>query len=199
MIRVTEVLDYYTEPDLLRWMQRVGKAKAERISREAIDIGTIVDQCIQDEVRTGSYRYKDNNQAVLNCLGAWKSFKKEHPGFLEEIISIQDELTDGKVVGHPDLVMTWGIVDVKTSSGIRPKYWTQTAKYLHMSRHKGKGALAVLRLDKKTGEYEYRKIDDQEYVDYEIRVFEAFLMTFKHGQENREVLRQQLEEELLNG
>lgn len=52
MISVTEVLDYAIEPELLRWMVRVGPKKAKQISEDAIAIGRVVDQYIQTRIRS---------------------------------------------------------------------------------------------------------------------------------------------------
>src|SRR3990167_556558 len=166
MVSVTQVLEYFTEAELLAWYLREGKAKSERITQEALRIGTEVDQRIRAELLHQD-TLPAHDPAVLNCLHAWDAFKQEHPQFVGTITGIQTELTDGEeVVGHPDLEITesarWGIVDIKTSKAIQPKHLTQVVAYLHLKTVQDgltvPPFVAILRLDKVTGQYEYREV-----------------------------------------
>jgi hypothetical protein len=57
--------------------------------------------------------------------------------------------------------------------------------------------IGVLRLDKKDGTWEYKEIADETVIRYEVEVFKAMLLLYRHGESVREVLRKQLEDELL--
>lgn len=206
MVSVTEILDYFMEPELFAWYKREGFAKCDRISQEALRVGTIVDQHIQVDLRTGNHPiFVDGVEPeITSCMRAWFKFKHDHPMFLSTITGIQTELSDGEIMGHPDLEITeknrWGIVDIKTSKAIQPKHWTQVAAYFKLSKlnlYTPQGFIAILRLDKTTGQYEYQEVTNPTTIQYEMEVFHAYRTAYQHGQKIREVLRQQLEQEVL--
>ena len=209
MPRVTDVLDYLKEPELVNWMLKNSAAKRKAIQEEAFRIGTSVDELVRQDVVEGGYLTPEDDSAVLNCMTAWESFKKAHPEFIGSVVETQTNLEDKEndITGHPDFVIrrandTWGIVDLKTSSGIRPTYWTQTAQYSEMWRKMKKTSLprfiGVLRLDKKEGTWEYKEIADETVIRYEVEIFRSMLLLFRHGESVRESLRQQLEKEILD-
>lgn len=221
MTRVTEILDYHTPPELLSWMLRTSKPKREASSQDSLAIGTIVDLLIQVDITKKEY-FNADEVAILdlrdkykipvdNCMRAWDQFKKEHPEIVSNITEIQPELVYKDVMGHPDLVYSskdrWGIIDVKTSKTVYPKYFTQTAEYADMYRwtkllgpQEGIARpyfIAILRLDKESGKYFYQEVSDESLIEYEIGVFEAYKVAYEHSFKNREFLRQQLELEVL--
>lgn len=207
MPRVTEVLSYMTEPELLEWMLKNSKAKREAIKVEAFRVGTLVDELIRQDIEEDGYLTPEGDESSLNCLNAWEDFKKCYPMFKESVVETQTLLEDkeNEITGHPDFVIErdgeWGVVDLKTSSGIRPTYWTQTAQYSEMIR-KSRGwdhprFIGVLRVDKKIGVWEYKEIADETVIRYEVEVFKAMLLLYRHGESVREVLRKQLEQETL--
>lgn len=207
MPSVTEVLDYLTEPELLNWFRNNSKKKCEEISKEALRVGSAVDALVQQDIREGGYLAPEGDAPIVNCMRGWEKFKRDYPKFVESVRFMQKEIREGEVVGHPDFIRDeihrWGITDLKCSSGIRSRYWTQTAKYLDMERkmeNRGEGFISVLRLDKTASEgaYEYKEIIDFEYIKYEIEVFEAYLTAFNHNVRNREQIRRMLEEELFD-
>jgi len=211
MDSVTQIIEYYPEPEINRWILRVGKIRAERISKEAREIGTIVDGIVKNDIKTGKLivpSFPENYfQLVFNCLNGWELFKKDHPGFIKSVKHIDRELVDeeDQIVGHPDMEIDdgvrRGIVDIKCAGAIRPRNWTQTAKYLHLTGHDihtNKVFIAILRLDKITGLYEYKEIEDSLVIAYEVGVFNAFHKIYRHGMENREVMRRIMESEVLN-
>lgn len=217
MPRVTEVLDYLTEPELISYIENNSKAKREAIRKEAFRIGSTVDSLVQQDINDGGYLEPVGDEPVNTCLRAWELFKKDHPEFVPMVSSMQTELKQGELVGHLDFLMKdkkncrWGVVDLKCASSIRPKYWTQTGKYCDMVKHNLEPLLllnhevdmprfiGVLRLDKTTGLYEYKIIEDEDFIQYENTVFEAYYTAFNHAMNTREQLRQALETELLGG
>lgn len=216
--RVTQVLDYLMEPELLGWMLRSGPAKVKRVGDEAKIIGSAVDSIIYADIM-GKGRIEAaiqpevaSHKSVVSALEAWAKFKVRYPEVVASVKFAQVELSDAEenVVGHPDIIVEsdneWGIIDVKTSKAIQPRYWTQTAKYADMY---AKGRLvgpridkprfiAILRLDKETGLFEYKRIDDEAIIRYEIEIFAAHLKLFRHNSLLREVIRKQLEAEVMN-
>lgn len=205
MPSVTEVLGHLTEPELLRWIENNSKAKRKKITDLALRVGTDVDLLVQQDIKDDGYLAPEGDEPVENCLKAWELFKKDHPEFIPSVKEMQTELTHGEIVGHPDFINQgnrgWGITDLKCSKTIWPKYWTQVAQYAHLKLKAGDkfpAFIAILRLDKTTGLYQYEVIDDPQYIGYEWRVFDAYLVAYEHAVKNREIIRQSLEEELLN-
>ena len=206
MPSVTEVIDYLMEPELFNWHIRLGKAACKKIGDEAKRVGSAVDLLVQQDIREGGYLVPEDDSPIVNCLKAWELFKKDYPEFVKSVKEMQIELMDGEVIGHPDFIREkdqwWNVTDLKCASGIRPRYWTQVCQYAHMKmKMAGYGlpcSVSVLRLDKQTGLYEYKEIEDPEYMQYEIGVFEAYLTAFNHNVRNREVIRKQLEKEILD-
>lgn len=206
MPSVTEVLDYLIEPELLNWFRNNSKAKCKAISDEAKRVGSSVDLLVQQDIKEGGYLVPEDDSPIQNCMNAWELFKKDYPEFVASVKEMQVELRDGEIVGHPDFIRErdqwWNVTDLKCASGIRPRYWTQISKYADLKmKMAGWGipcSISVLRLDKQTGLYEYKEITDPEYIEYEIKVFEAYLTAFHHNVRNREQIRLMLEKELFD-
>lgn len=208
MYRVTQILDGLLEQDFVGYIEKNSKKKRDTIREEAFRVGRTVDETVQLDITDGGYLAPEGDEPVCNCLKAWEAWKKDKPEFVGEVKSMQEELVDGDVTGHYDFFIDrgteWGIIDLKCASGIRPKYWTQTAKYSDMKmrmspllRDKPR-FIGVLRLDKQTGLYEYKEIRDEVFIRYEVEVFNAYYLTFKHAESVREQMRYQAEEELLD-
>src|SRR3990167_5178159 len=139
MISVTTVLDHFTEPEIVAWWRRKGFTACDKVSTEAKLIGSAVDLLIRQDLRglsmdTISTLIPTQSEAVHQCLQAWRHFNGTHPSFRASVTGIQEELSEGDLVGHPDLIVQeptrQGIIDVKTSRAIYPRYWTQVAAYL---------------------------------------------------------------------
>ena len=170
MVSVTQVLEYFQEPELVAWKLRTPKWK--QIGESAMRVGSAVDWLIQQDLRpsmdTIATLSKEEEAAMTNCLQAWQRFKVEHPLFHQTVSGVQTELTDGELVGHPDLEITepesetlapegaereagvyvyhparWGIIDIKTSKAIQPKHWLQVAAYAWLQASNGQKQLVV--------------------------------------------------------
>ena len=206
MVSVTQVLDTFPEAELIAWKLRVGAKKAEEISREALRVGSTVDQLIQRQVRQQPLDLPVNDPPVLNAWGAWRLYNEQHPAFLASITAIQEELTDGEIVGHPDLTCAraggWGTVSIKCASQIRPVYWTQEAAYATL-RMAGNPQclppvfLGILRLDKQTGQPEYQELTDPDAIRYEMDVWQHYLALYAHRERVKARTINQQEEEVL--
>ena len=200
MVSVTTILDYLTDKQLLGWIENNSKAKRKAISEEALRIGTEVDLLVQQDIKEGGYLLPEGDSKVESCMMAWEKYKEAHPSFMKSIISIQNELIMGDIVGHPDIIVErdgcYGIVDIKTSRSIYPRYWVQTAQYSEMFG-KTPRFITVLLLDKETGLWNYQEIRDESAIQYEVSVFNAYYEVYKHSFNNREIIRQQLELEVV--
>ena len=212
MLSVTTILDYFTEPELLAWYLKNGKAKCEQIGNEAKKIGNRTDTLIQVNLKELAYTMPAVNPdptdvSVSNCLAGWEAFKFDHPEFCPSVVSCQIELQVGELVGHPDFELQqkrgWGIVDLKTSKQIQPKHWTQVVQYAWMQQQirgcEKAAFVGILRLDKnEAGAYQYQELTSLEDFVYENKVFEAYLTAYQHAQKVRERVRAILEQEVLD-
>ena len=193
MIRVTDVIGYLTEPELLNWYLTKGKTACKKIQEDSLRIGTVVDLLIRQDIKGEGYLIPNGELAIANCMTAWEKFKIVYPAYVSSIKSIQTEISDGEIVGHPDIVLDDSIDDIKTSRAISPRHWTQVSKYARMA---GKHSVGIIRLDKETAEFEYKKFG-QDVIDYENQVFDAYLTAYRHNSKIREIIRLQLEKEVL--
>lgn len=177
-ISVTEVLDAFIPKGLLDWYLKTGKKEAKRLSNIAMKIGSRVDELIQQDIMTGTFKYSTKDGIEIhNCMEAWKQFKQDYQPKFE---AIQKEVVSGQLVGHIDLIMNNRVVDVKCASSIKPNYWLQVAVYRDMYQEVTEGT-AILRLDKNLGTYQYMtneqaKIDNNECV----RVFNGLLSAYRY-------------------
>ena len=212
MPRVTEVLDRFPEPAVVSWKVRVGAEKAKEISDEALDIGSIVDGLIQQHIN-GNYKGcpygPEDYPEVHSCMNAWNNFLTNHPWFIGKVVSIQDELKLDDLVGHPDIILKDEICDIKCSKAIRKSYWMQTAQYAYMKNmtptiddgkrfaiDKTIKRISILRLDKATGEYEYKFLEEP-FITFWQSKFDARYQAFKEDAEFHAMMRKHKEKELL--
>ena len=158
-IRVTEVLDYFATPWLVDWKLRVGKREANRISKEAMKIGSRVDEIIKN-CPIDPFFDKEKIE-VTNCIDAyykWMSVYK--PKSITPCTRLYATIDGIEVTGEPDLMVDDVLVDIKCSSKISPNYWVQVNIYSKLMYRDevynvNPFKVAILRLDKKTGSYEY--------------------------------------------
>lgn len=205
MVRVTEVLNGMLDNEFVGYIERNSKAKRKAVMDEAFRVGNILDALVQVDINDGGYLSPEGDLPVESCLRAWEKFKEDYPLFVPSVKTMQEELVDGDVVGHQDFYIEredgWGIADLKCATGIRPKYWTQVAKYADMKRKMMSLGfprfIAVLRLDKVSGLYEYKEITDVGFIKYECEVFNAYYVAYMHSKAVREQMRYSAEEEIL--
>lgn len=178
-LSVTEVLDAFIPKGLLDWYLKTGKKEAKRLSTIAMKIGTRVDELIQEDVMTGSYKLtaKDGIE-VRNCMDAWKQFKQDYEPKIKAL-QVEVKSEEQKLVGHIDFVDEHRIVDIKCATSIKPNYWLQVAKYSDMyGECKG---LAILRLDKNLGTYQLQT-HEQAGIDPNecLKVYDGLLSAYRY-------------------
>lgn len=166
--RITSVLDYFATPKLVEWKVKLGSKESNKISKVAKTIGTRVDGLIKTHITTGKVKMSVNDsQSVVNCYRGYLQWQKDWQPKIECVdkMLFWDEL---RVAGTLDLQLTDGVVDIKCSESIRKNYWLQVAMYtkmLEIVEGKKYDKLSVLRLDKLTGEYQYKQIPyDERYI-----------------------------------
>lgn len=183
-ISVTEVLDFFIPKGLLDWYLRTGKSESKRLSTVAMKIGTRVDELIQQDVVDGRYKLTSKDSIeVRNCMEAWNQFKQDYSPVIK---ATQTVLVDAmsKVTGHSDIITDNTLIDVKCSSSIRDNYWIQVSKYYDMievDEFQTVSRVAVLRLDKNLGTYEYKTDIDAKISKSEcVRVFDGLLAAYRY-------------------
>ena len=213
MPRVTEILDTFPERELVEWQLRVGKVKAKQVGDTAKRIGTAVDLLIQEDIRGSAgmpveVLMSGMEPTIASCWIAWERFLTEHAEFLPSLIAMQPELVYEDVTGHPDFVLKrgdgWGILDVKCAAAIRSAYWIQTAAYGWLRRMSFPYApdrsnaptfLAILRLDKTSGLYEYQELTKPEDLLAAEEVWLAYRKLYQWRERTAEQNRRVAEEE----
>lgn len=165
-ISVTTVLDYFKEPWYIDWVCRVGKKEANRVSKAAIKVGTSVDGTLK-LLPYAPLAPKKATPEVVNCVEAYKKWLGVYaPASIVAGSRLYATIDGHEVTGEPDLMVDDVLVDIKCSSKISPKYWLQVNTYAYLKRWQQSkvsleldildaGKVAILRLDKKTGSYEY--------------------------------------------
>lgn len=197
MNSVTKVLDSYIEPEIWEWKIRVGKAKAKKVSDEALAIGSEVDRLIQEDINGNGESIESKAEGVQNAYNAWLSFKQKYPFFVQDIEGIQVELIDGEIVGHPDIKKLEEISDVKTSSflTIRPKWVVQASKYALMSN---KNRASILLLSKQMPSFLYVWWDGELLQYFGGKVFDAFETILEYQGVAKDMIRNYMEREVLD-
>ncbi len=182
--RVSSILDCYQDPKLIAWKVLKGKKEANRISKEAQNIGTNVDEYIKAEIQ-GLKLPKLKTQEAENCVKAWEKWKTDHinpaTNDLEPAFRLFNEET--KVCGEPDIISTLRgeVIDIKCSSSIRQAYWLQTNWYAQELKFPMR---SILRLDKNLGIYEYelRPVSEEESM-----IFKCLTVIYRYFKPVKEV------------
>lgn len=156
-IRVTHVLDAWKEQWFIDWLCKVGKREARRISKAAMKVGGRVDELIKSGKPFPS---KKDSVEVNNCINAFTKWRQVYQPTkitpLQRLFStikvdgIEEEV---EITGEPDLMVDGILVDIKCSAKISLKYWIQVMMYRFLAGEQG--PVAILRLDKLTGSFEY--------------------------------------------
>ena len=185
--RITSVLDYFAPPQLVDWKMKLGKFASSKVSKEAKKVGTRVDGLIKTHIITGKDKLTANDgQAVVNCYKGYLQYTKDYSPKFECVDKtlFWDEL---RVAGTLDLLHTTdGVIDIKCSESIRKNYWIQVAMYtkmLSLSNGKLYDKMGVLRLDKLTGEYQYKNIAFNEAY---VSLFIGLLANYRYQQKEEE-------------
>jgi hypothetical protein len=183
--RVTSVLDFFANPKLVEWKVKLGNKEANKISKVAKATGTRVDGLIKNHVTTGKINLtKNDSQSVVNCTRGYLQWVKDYS---PNIIATDKTLfwEELGVAGTLDLQSLDGVIDIKCSESIRKNYWIQVAIYVKMLLTKGEKVdkMGVLRLDKLTGEYEYKVLQfDERFVS----LFIGLLSNYRYQQKEKE-------------
>ena len=149
-VRVTEPLNFFKEQWYIDWIHKVGRTEANKVSKQSMAIGTRVDELIKTN---GTPTPKDKPE-VHSCFAAYnKWFSLYTPLVVKPGERLLKSIEEVEVTGEPDLFVDDVLVDIKCSSKINKSYWIQVNMYRQL--HGSVGKVAILRLDKTTGSFEY--------------------------------------------
>lgn len=154
-IRVTEVLSLYKEQWYIDWVLRVGKAEANRKSKEAMKLGTILDGI----VKSGGEPPKD---AKIDTVFAYEAFCKWReiykPKYIRPCSRINAVVNGVEVTGEPDFEIPDTTIDLKGAVKISVGYKKQVNTYEYLRRLNGlppNNYVGILRCCKEIGGFEY--------------------------------------------
>jgi len=180
--RVTKVINYFMAPGLVDWRVKVGKKEANKIMRDAAKIGTRVHRLAEDHnYGEGEVDTAKEKPEVKTAFGAYIKWIEEYdPAIKTMEKTVYSE--EWGIAGTYDILLEdRAIVDIKTSRMISPTHWIQLAAYAQMEGDIQ--AIAVLRLDKNLGVYEYKVREfEQYYVDVFVSLLNAYRY-YKHEEE----------------
>lgn len=187
--RVTSVLNYFSNPELVKWQLTNNRAK--QISKTAKQIGTRVHNLSVVYDKTKAIRLTPNDSvSIKNCMEAYKGFcDAERPTYTETEYTVFSEKL--RIAGTMDRkLVTKEVLDIKTSDKIRLNYWLQLGMYNYLD---GEWAerLSVVRLDKLVGMYEYKVIA---YDKRLVNVFLGLLDYYRYATSEKIVKAKQKEE-----
>lgn len=192
-IRVTEVLNYFKEPWYIDWIHKVGRTEANRVSKAAMKIGTRVDEIIKENpLNPDASQHKKETNEVLVAMGAYQKWLEVYkPKSITPCTRLNTTIDGVEVTGEPDLMVDDVLVDIKCSSKISPSYWVQVNMYCYLKAVETKmprNKVAILRLDKVTGSYEYVvKEYDPKLVDVWCGLMRAFVYYKEVGNDGVDV------------
>jgi hypothetical protein len=193
LVRVSRILDQLAKPNLQRWRERIGPAEANRVAREAAELGSRVHAACEAIALAAS------TGVAPPCLDAdLLPFAETYAEWLErevqEVVAIE-VTTYSKLhryAGTADLVAILkgdeypSLIDLKTSNSLPHIYRAQTAAYvLALREHLGLHCprrLVVNLPSKKPGKLILREYED---LQRDTEAFLAMLMLY-HWQTDRQ-------------
>ncbi len=169
---VSELVDHFAPPYLVAWKLRVGLVEANKVSKQALKIGKRLD----DLVRTGEKPGKKDKPEIHKCYEGFERWRAKYQPTL--IFPERIDSEELKLTGQPDFywVETDTLIDMKSSKSISAGYFFQNGGYKRLGFPGSK--IAVLRLDKETGDYEFVTNEDID-ISLELCV-DVFESIYKH-------------------
>jgi hypothetical protein len=143
--------------------EKAAKSAHRAKKKEAADIGNLVHEAIEGFLKNncniGSILSHKDQRVYngFNAFLAWTKGYEVHVIDFEKVVHDSENLYAGRydMLAIVDGIKT--LIDFKTSNAIYDEYWLQLAAYAGCEE--GVEQLAILRIDKETGELEYQKRD----------------------------------------
>lgn len=155
--RVTDILGVIHKPKLAAWRERQGTEQADRLAREAADIGTAVHGAIERALAGESVKL-DPGSPAAPLFEAWRHWEREIGGIRPVALETVIYSPRHGYAGRADAVAQIGssrrlvVLDIKTSAAVWPEHALQLAAYRAAARELGwrvHGRM-VVRIDKVT-------------------------------------------------
>lgn len=180
----------------MTWEETIEKSwdHLETVSNKTTGDGNIVHKAVEIFALTG--KLPNKNEMTQEAISAFRAFLKwvrqYSPTFLHNELVLYSE--EEGIAGTADIIaVVWGkiyIIDLKTSKEVRPEYKTQSIAYKKLYNEmiakkllegdKAEGT-AILRLDKYTGEFEWKDYTLKKgYEKEEERLWEAYRTLVKY-------------------
>ena len=129
-IRVTQVLNYFKEQWFVDWFHDTGRREANRVSKEALKIGTRVDELI----KANSTPTTKDKAEVHSCIAAYNKWKAVYqPKSVTPCNRLFGTVDNHQITGEPDIMVDDVLVDIKCSNKIALSYWLQVNMYEYLS------------------------------------------------------------------
>ena len=179
--RVNHILDVVSNPDLLDWKLRVGKYKADAISKIALSIGSAVHESIEkyildknnfndDFIESKCIEHNVPVNSIVKVYTCIKNFIRWENDLRSKGYTLTPIANELKLIcpyfgGTADFICSINganyVIDFKTSKSINELYLTQTAAY-RWSINNGYSSLGnihihgigIIRIDKNSYKYE---------------------------------------------
>lgn len=128
---VTTILGTLPKPALIEWRERVGEEEADRITKEATDIGTLMHDALECELLQKEYIPNPEcnpDQYLKTAMAMAKAIRLMGWRKLKEVWAVEIPLHyEDLYAGRTDLVglynSTAAIMDYKTSKYVKPESW----------------------------------------------------------------------------
>ncbi len=155
VVRVTEPLNHYKEQWYIDWVHKVGRTEANKKSKEALKLGSLLDKIVKENL-------VPDKKATHDTVFAFEAFQKwkniYEPDYIKPCSRINWVWNGIEISGEPDFEIPNTTVDLKGAVKISNHYKKQVNTYEWGRRLVGlppNENVAILRCDKKIGSYEY--------------------------------------------
>jgi hypothetical protein len=183
--RISRILGGFVPDGLLNWYKRTSKAKIDKMFKVSTEIGSLVDEWAECYAFGNEFNQEipdDYLEAYSNCINAFAQWvADDKPVFNDSQVTRFDDRL--KVAGSRDFrINEYTILDVKTGTKInqypiKKSYWLQVNKYADMESCVDIRKVAIVVLDKDTGEYRYEEREvNQDVID----VFDGMVNTYRY-------------------
>lgn len=157
-----------------------------KVSAKALDIGSAVHAAIEGYLKSGRQPEAPSDEVA----SAFLAFLEWEEKYLLKVIATEQTVYADRYAGTLDLLAhidptgnadpgnarTY-VVDFKASKGIYPEYQQQVSAYRHAADAEGSG---ILRLDKETGDPEWKDITASHEIDFDVFCILVDLWWAKH-------------------
>lgn len=193
-VRVTEVLNYFKEDWYVKWVHKIGLTEANRKSKEALKLGTILDEIVKGDGVLPT-KAKPDTVFAHEAYMKWRAIY--NPSYIRSCTRLNAMINGVEVTGEPDFEIPDTTIDLKGAVRISKHYKVQVNMYEHLRRLNGltpNKNVAILRCDKETGSYEYwQEPFNTRFVDVWVGLMTAYVV-YKEDEDGVDIREGQVEE-----